>query len=86
MEAESRSVDVRISKATGGAYADPREVIEDELARLKAGSASTKRADLEHSLATAFVEMQRSESPVERQRHWIECVRLGNELQKLTES
>ena len=45
----------------------------------------SQRQHLEHSLATAFMEMQRSFKVEERQRCWFECLRLCAELEKLHE-
>lgn len=39
---------------------------------------------LEHSLATNFVALQKTNVPTERQRIWGECLRLAGELEKLT--
>lgn len=38
---------------------------------------------LEHSLATAFVTLQREKNPAQRTRMWSECLRLAGELEKL---
>lgn len=38
---------------------------------------------LEHSLATAFVELQDERNPEKRQKLWFECLRLGAEWKGL---
>lgn len=45
----------------------------------------TKRQHLESALATAFVSMQGTLNAGERQRLWLECLRLAGELEKLNE-
>lgn len=60
-ESEKRSVNVRVSRETGGAYADPREVIEDELRRLKRHTKDrvfAERARLERAVIDAVVKMR----------------------------
>lgn len=39
--------------------------------------------NLQISLATAFVSMQATYNPGERQGYWLECLRLAKELEKL---
>lgn len=42
-----------------------------------------ERQSLEHTLATAFVSMQGTYNPGERQGYWLECLRLAKEIEKL---
>lgn len=40
---------------------------------------------LESALATAFVSMQATYNPGERQGYWLECLRLAKEIERLNE-
>lgn len=44
---------------------------------------SRELPQLEHSLATTFITLQREKNPAERTRMWSECLRLAVELEKL---
>lgn len=43
----------------------------------------SERQQLEHSLATTFVELQDERNPEKRQKLWFECLRLGVEWRRL---
>lgn len=42
-----------------------------------------RRRALEHELSTTFIAQQKERSPSERQRLWLECLRLTAEIEKL---
>lgn len=44
---------------------------------------SSERQQLESALATAFVSMQATYNPGERQGYWLECLRLAKEIERL---
>lgn len=48
--------------------------------------AATQRQQLEHSLATGFIKLQKERNPAARQAQWMELQRLASELERLGES
>lgn len=47
---------------------------------------SPTRQQLEHSLATGFIKLQKERDPAARQAQWVELQRLASELERLGES
>lgn len=59
-------------------------VYEDRSMEITRAYRDSERQQLEHSLATTFITLQREKNPAERQRLWAECLRLAKELEELT--
>lgn len=45
---------------------------------------SPARQQLEHSLATGFIKLQKERNPAQRQAQWVELQRLAREIEKET--
>lgn len=55
-------------------------------AAAKISTEMIKRSTLEHALATAFISMQGTRDAAERQRGWLECLRLAKEIERLNDN
>lgn len=53
----------------------------------RCGSVKEKpsRRELEHSLATGFIKLQKERNPAQRQAQWVELQRLAGEIERLSE-